>query len=294
MAASTAPVAVCLAVHRPDPTLLQRQLESIHHQRDVPWTLVRFDDLQGIGAYAAFEQALRLVPGDARSIALCDQDDVWHPEKLATLQHALDGGALLAYGDRRVVGRDGTVRSTSSWSTRENGWDDLEELLFTNTVAGAASLLRPEVLELALPFPMELSGSFHDHWLAVCALALGDLAYVHRPVVDYVQHDANVVGHAEVPRRSDRTGEGPWRERARRDHERHVRRPALFAQTLLSRAGPRMTPAKRAAAERVASGDAHLGRLVLGALREQRRPQRTLEARRRALRGAVGRRLGAF
>ncbi|MGZ8633485.1 MAG: glycosyltransferase family 2 protein, partial [Solirubrobacteraceae bacterium] len=76
-------------------------------------------------------------------------------------------------------------------------WDDLGAELQTNVVTGAACLVRREVLDVALPFPHELAGSFHDHWLAVCALALGDLAYVDRPLVDYVQHDGNVVGWSE-------------------------------------------------------------------------------------------------
>jgi hypothetical protein len=293
-ASRSAQIAVCLAVHRPDPVLLERQLASLDAQQEVTWTLVRHDDAEGVGSYAAFEQALALAPAGVAFVAPCDQDDVWHPDKLRVLRDALAGGALLAYGDQRIVRTDGSVVSPTYWGTRQNGCDALEELLLTNTVSGAASLVRHEVLDIALPFPPALLGSFHDHWLAVCALALGEIAYVDRPVMDYVQHDGNVVGHAERPRRADRTGDGAWRDRARRDHERHVQRPALFARTLLERAGPRMTPAKRQAAERVAAGDARLGALLAGAVREQLHPQRTLEARRRALRAALGRRLRAF
>jgi hypothetical protein len=294
-AAASPQVGVCLAVHRPDPVLLRRQLASLDALEDVSWTLVRYDDQDGLGAYTAFEAVLRQAPSELPFLAPCDQDDVWHPDKLRVLRDALpDGGPLLAFGDQRIVRADGTLVSPTYWTNRDNGWDDLEALLLTNTVSGAASLVRREVLDLALPFPPALPGSFHDHWLAVCALALGDITYVDRPVIDYVQHADNVVGHAERPRRGQRTGEGPWRERARRDHERHVQRPALFAHTLLERAGDRMDPAKRAAAERVAAGDARLLVLTAGAVREQWRPRRTLEARRRALRAAVGRRLRAF
>lgn len=290
MGESRPEVAVCLAVHRPDPVLLERQLASLAGQQDVGWVLTRFDDEAGLGSYAAFERVLGQVPPVVPLVAPCDQDDVWDPRKLAVLRDALAGGALLAYCDQRVVRADGTVLSPTYWATRENGCDDLEALLLTNTVSGAASLLRRELLDVALPFPPELLGSHHDHWLAVCALALGEIAYVDRPLVDYVQHEGNVVGHAERPRRADRTGAGPWRERARRDHERYVERPALVARTLLERAGPRMSPVKRRAAARVAAGDARLAGLVAGAVREQLHPQRTLEARRRALRGALARR----
>src|SRR6185436_7327817 len=109
---------------------------------------------------------------------------------------------------------------------------------------------RRDVLDVALPFPPEVDGSHHDHWLALCALALGDLAYIDRPLVDYVQHGANVVGHApRRPRaRAPRSSREILRVRAARDRERHVVRPQVMAGALLERAGDRMAPAKRRAA----------------------------------------------
>jgi hypothetical protein len=284
-------VAVCLAVHRPDPELLRRQLASLEAQTYGDRTLVRFDDEAGMGAYRAFERCLGRAPAEAAFVAPCDQDDVWHPDKLAVLVDALErSGALLAYSDLRVVTPDGAVRSETYWTDRDNGWRDMADLLATNVVTGAASVVRREVLDVALPFPPEVAGSFHDHWLALCALALGELTYVDRPLVDYVQHGANLVGHA--PRRASvaRASREPWGVRAARDRERHVVRPQVAARTLLERAGDRMAPAKRRAVARAARGDGtwgDVGRLVWLALGEQARPRRTLDARRRAARGAV-------
>jgi hypothetical protein len=284
-------VAVCLAVHRPDPQLLRRQLASLQAQTYADRTLVRFDDDAGIGAYRAFERCLAQVSTDAAFVAPCDQDDVWHPDKLAVLVDALErSGALLAYSDVRVVTAEGTVLSETYWTDRDNGWRDMGDLLATNVVTGAASVLRREVLDVALPFPAEVDGSFHDHWLALCALAVGEIAYVDRPLVDYVQHGANVVGHAPRHAPAGVRSSEPWRVRAARDRERHVVRPQVMARALLERAADRMTPVKRRAVERAARGDstwADVARLVWLALGEQARPRRTLDARRRAARGAV-------
>lgn len=283
-------VAVCLAVHEPDPELLRRQLESLRAQTCRDWVLVREDDPAGDGPYRVFERCLARVPRGADLVALSDQDDVWHPDKLAALIAALAPGVTLAFSDLRIVAPDGRVRSPTYWTNRDNGWSDLGDLLATNTVTGAASLLRREVLDVALPFPPRVEGSFHDHWLALCALALGDLAYVDRPLVDYVQHERNVVGHAERRRPGERSSAEPWRVRAARDRERHVLLPALMARTLLERCGDRMTPPKRRTAEAVARGDADLraiAAIAVRAAREQARPRRTLEAQRRALRGAL-------
>jgi hypothetical protein len=275
-------IAVCLATHVPDPRLLARQLASLGALQDADWELVRVDDPEGSGAWRAFERCYAQVPVAAELVAPCDQDDVWHPAKLARLRAALAPGATLAFSDVRIVDAAGAVLSDTYWQGRRPAWDDLGDMLATNVVTGAACLVRREVLDVAMPFPAELDDSFHDHWLACCALALGELRYVAEPLVDYVQHGANAIGWSQAPRTAG--PRAPWRARAARDRERHLDRPALWAQTLLDRV-PGVTGAKRAALERAARP--RLPDLVAGALREQRDPSRTLQARRRALRGAL-------
>src|SRR5919197_126869 len=225
-------IAVCLATCDPRPDLLVAQLESLRSQRGVAWTCVvddesaspagrralrealagdeRFDvrehgDL--VGPYRNFERCLARAGRDVEAVAPCDQDDVWHPGKLEVLLAALRRrGATLAYADLRIVDAGGAVLSPTYWTNRDNSWTDLGDLLATNVVTGAASLVRRDVLDVALPFPEALEGAFQDHWLACVALALGDLAYVDRPLVDYVQHGANVVGHSERRRRARGAG----------------------------------------------------------------------------------------
>jgi hypothetical protein len=280
----TAVIAVCLAVHRPDPARLQRQMASLEAQEDAAWTLVRHDDDAGAGAWRAFEACYASVPPQAAFVAPCDQDDVWHPRKLATLRRAMVPDVALAFSDVRVVDGDGRELSPTYWTNRVATWDDIGAELQTNVVTGAACLVRRDVLDVALPFPDELAGSFHDHWLAVCALAVGRLAYVDEPLLDYVQHGENVVGWSERRRRGEPSSGEPYAARAARDRERHLERPRLWARTLLERCSA-LEPAKRRALERAAR--AGLPWLAAGALREQLDPRRTLEARRRALRGAL-------
>ena len=45
-------------------------------------------------------------------------------------------------------------------------------------------------------FPAGPGWDFHDHWLALVAMALGEVAYVDRPLYDYVQHPGAVLGRA--------------------------------------------------------------------------------------------------
>ena len=222
--AADASVAVCMTTCDPPMALFRRQIESIRAQTHADWVCVISDDCseperhaaiqealgedprfvisrtpRRIGFYRNFERALSLAPADATHVALADQDDAWHPDKLATLLAEL-GDAKLVYSDARVVDGDGRVLADTYWSRRTNNHRDLLSLLVANSVTGAASLFPRSLLDDALPFPPAQFAHFHDHWLAVVALSLGDIAFVGRPLYDYVQHGGATLGHAAANR----------------------------------------------------------------------------------------------
>ena len=94
-----------------------------------------------------------------------------------------------------MVAEDGRVLHPSYWSLgRSNNHSNIGSLIVANTITGAASMFKPEVLRLALPFPHTPVNCFHDHWIACIALAIGKIAYVDRPLYDYVQHEEAVIG----------------------------------------------------------------------------------------------------
>jgi glycosyltransferase involved in cell wall biosynthesis len=213
-------VAICMATFNPPPDLLVRQLESIRAQTHRNWVAVVSDDRsdpeafarledaiggdprfvlsrseQRLGFYRNFERALALAPAGAQYVAMADQDDAWHPDKLEVLLAEI-GGAQLVYSDARVVSRDGDVLAGSYWGTRRNNHSDLTSLLVANAVTGAASLIRSDLLDVALPFPPAQFAHYHDHWVGLTALCLGDVAFVERPLYDYVQHGSASLGHA--------------------------------------------------------------------------------------------------
>jgi hypothetical protein len=162
----------------------------------------------------------------------------------------------------RIVSESGATLSETFWSGRRNNYTNLGSLLLANTVTGAASLFRRELLDLALPLPPQTPDAFHDHWLASAALATGAIAYVDLPLHDYVQHGSATLGHAAAmrgydprrlldPRRPRRSLEAVA-EHARRSYFLNAIRIAVAAGTLELRAGARMAPAKRRTVERLA------------------------------------------
>jgi glycosyltransferase involved in cell wall biosynthesis len=290
-------VAIAMATHNPPPELLARQLDSIRAQTHDNWVCVISDDCSGpealaaieraiagdarfvlsrspqrLGFYRNFERALELVPADARYVALADQDDAWRPEKLEVLLGAL-GEAQLVYSDARVVARDGRVLSDTWWDRRRNNHEDLLSLLVANAVTGAASLFRRELLDYALPFPPAQFAHFHDHWIGLVAVTLGEITYVPRPLYDYFQHGQAALGHAaanRMPSLRDRL----THRRALHDRVRMWRlhyfvdicRLQQFATVLLLRCGRRAPAAKRRTLERFLGAERSLPQLAtLGA-----------------------------
>jgi hypothetical protein len=297
-------IAVCMATYEPDLALFTAQLRSLRSQSDRAWVCLISDDCSSaerfaeikalvaddprfsisrsprrIGFYRNFERALEMVPAAAGLVALCDQDDRWHPDKLATLRAAL-GDAVLVYSDQRLVDADGRVLRDTLWEGRANNFSSLTSVLVANTITGASTLLRRDLLKLALPFPDTPGFQFHDAWLAVLALACGEVAYVDRPLYDYVQHAGAVFG--DVTHGSSPAGAGGLRAsvgellaagsatrwRAAYFHGYLGRRAQ--AQAALSRCGPALSAGKRRALERFVALDGSPAGLVWLTLRPLR------------------------
>ncbi len=294
-------VAICMATFNPPAGLLRAQLDSIRDQSHANWLCVISDDGSGpeawtrlqnevrgdprflvsraprrLGFYRNFERALRLVPSGAQFVALADQDDRWHRDKLERLLGAI-GGAQLVYSDARIVSSGGRVISETYWSSRQNNHRDLTSLLVANSVTGAASLFPAELLRDALPFPPDQFSEYHDHWLALTALALGEIAYVDRPLYDYVQHGSASLGHAAAtqmtPLRDRLVRRRPLRERVqlwRLHYFVDGCRLQLLARVLALRCGERMPAARRRALTRFLATERSSLALAILALRGAR------------------------
>jgi glycosyltransferase involved in cell wall biosynthesis len=272
-------IAICMATYEPDPELFRAQVASLRAQTHREWVCVISDDCSSaerfaeieaavagdarftisrserrLGFYRNFERAITLAP-EAELLALCDQDDRWHPDKLAALRAAL-GAATLAYSDQRLVDAGGRVVRETLWQRRRNNHSDLASLLVANSITGAATLFRRDVVELALPFPDTPGFQFHDHWLGLVALAAGDVAYVERPLYDYVQHAGAVFGDVVFGReRRGRLGPRAYLRRARGAYFLGYLARAMQAQVLLLRCGPRLTAQKRRALRRFVAAE---------------------------------------
>lgn len=214
--------------------------------------------------------ASAMVACGAELIALSDQDDRWHPDRLERLVARMDAqpATLLLHGNARMVDAGGQwlgstlfdALAVSDFEFRAiSGGRAFEILLGRNLVTGAATIFRRSLLDAALPIPAHW---IHDEWLGAIAAALGALDVETTPLLDYRQHGGNQIG-AQRERLSDAIGQalmarGDWHtHRLARAQELEAR----LAQ--LSVAGPAM----EAVREKVAH---HRARAALPSARARR------------------------
>ena len=147
-----------------------------------------------------FEQAVTACTGDL--IALCDQDDIWHVDRLARIAAEFERrpDLLLLHSNARLVDDQGLGLPGSLFSALEvrpfelewiHGQRAFDVFLRRNLVTGATTVFRRSLLQYALPFPKEW---LHDEWLAIMAAAIGCVDVLEQPLIDYRQHASNQIG----------------------------------------------------------------------------------------------------
>jgi glycosyltransferase involved in cell wall biosynthesis len=153
-----------------------------------------------LGVTANFEQAMLACTGDV--IALCDQDDIWHPERLEQLTASLPAppsvslrasNAVLVDDAGLPIGHtlfDALEISAAMVAAIDQG-RAFDELLRRNLVTGATSVASAALVAVAAPFPFPW---VHDEWLAIIAAALGGMSTTSATYTDYRQHSANEIG----------------------------------------------------------------------------------------------------
>jgi glycosyltransferase involved in cell wall biosynthesis len=153
-----------------------------------------------LGYVENFSKALQQATGDV--LFLCDQDDVWRPDKLALMVARFDSDPklLLLHSDARLVDAQGdslqcslfdALRLTSDEKQAIHDGRAFDIVLRRSFVTGATAALRRELVEMALPVARDW---IHDEWLTAVAAAFGLVDFIDEPLIDYRQHDANQIG----------------------------------------------------------------------------------------------------
>ncbi|MFU8881548.1 MAG: glycosyltransferase [Rhodobacterales bacterium] len=202
------------------------QLASLLGQTHQDWSLWVSDDGSSDGTRAAIRafgavhpgRLARLIKGPGRGaadnfmhmlchpdlppgiVALCDQDDVWLPEKLSYAVAALGASAArpAVWSARYLISDAGLSQSRASalWPHPPG----LGNAMVQNILSGHTLTINAPALA-ALRRAGHRQVPHHDWWVYLVMAAIGAVIHVdHRLVLHYRQHGRNVMGARHLTR----------------------------------------------------------------------------------------------
>ncbi|HKS40540.1 MAG TPA: glycosyltransferase family 2 protein [Blastocatellia bacterium] len=207
---------------------LQEQLESINAQTRMPDELILCDDGStdgtleiaekfaagcafpmriyvnetNLGSSKNFERAIERCAGDI--IALSDQDDIWHPEKLERIDAIFLSNPRtgLVFTNGEVINENLEPVGYSLWqcfgltSARQRQMKrgkPYEVLLLNNTVTGATMAFKSHFKKMVLPIPAS-GGLIHDGWIALLIASTAEVEFINEPLIKYRLHPTQQCG----------------------------------------------------------------------------------------------------
>jgi hypothetical protein len=142
---------------------------------------------------------------------LCDQDDVWLPQKLERIHGTFQASPRigLAFSDAYLIDARGRWTQDRLWDIagftprqrRRLARDPFGQLMSRSIVSGCTLSFRSDQRRLLIPFPPEQAARgmrlIHDRWISMMLAAATDVAVIDEPLIGYRIHPRQQVG---IPR----------------------------------------------------------------------------------------------
>jgi rhamnosyltransferase len=248
-------ISVVMATYNGSRFLLP-QLESIQRQTLLPSELIISDDASTDDTYDLALQFAKTAPFPTRVmrnpqrlgyienffcaladvrfeyIAYCDQDDIWHPEKLSACCDALvkSNAVMCAHTATLIDGNSVPIGSFTQGIGKDQVFPPLT-LSPWGLFAGFTQVFDARLLNL---IPATLRGIeyldpsqllSHDRWVYFLACCFGNVVTLSRPLTSYRQHSSNVFGSRDprsfIDRIVAKVTESPQNLILHRDMARH-------------------------------------------------------------------------
>lgn len=150
-----------------------------------------------------FENAISHCSGDI--ILLCDQDDIWHSDKLAKISTYFEENPyqLAVFSDAILVDDEGDSLGKNFWSAVRFFQPQIEQwkngqsvdlLLFGNRPAGCMMAFRRELIDKIVPFPTHIPDLIHDGWITLVAAMMDSIGVLEEQLISYRQHNSQQIG----------------------------------------------------------------------------------------------------
>lgn len=141
------------------------------------------------GVVSNFVNAIRYCKGD--KIFLCDQDDVWLPDKVKRVMEAFDEGYDLILHNAYIT--DGELNITDySFFEKRGSKKGVFRNIFKNSYMGCCMAFDRKLLKKIMPMPRSIP--MHDQWIGILAEIYGKVKFLDLPLIYYRVHGGNVTG----------------------------------------------------------------------------------------------------
>lgn len=196
---------------------LREQLDSLYTQTRVPDEVVVCDDRSNdatraileeynkryglryyinevnLGVNKNFERAIRLCTGDY--IAICDQDDVWMPQKIeVSLKKIIEieEGKPACVSSQNLGVDKNLVVINKKHKIYQDSQGYKATLLQDGVSQGCSLMINKELIGNLKSFPQK--GFLYDAYIGLAAACIGNKYNLAEPLMYYRHHESNVVG----------------------------------------------------------------------------------------------------
>lgn len=210
-------VTIAMAIYKPNEEWFIKQLQSVddqdyrplklliwndspfdfqakkivtNHVKNIPFEIL--DNDQNNGVTKAFEELTRHAEG--KYIAYSDQDDIWAANKISVMVDFMEAhphctcchsDAALIDEENKVIRKSIYPESLEILNTRQY---QEKVFLVKNWNVGCAMMMTIKAAKASVPFPTMV---YHDQWLEMYAMALGDFCYIPECLIEHRVHGAN-------------------------------------------------------------------------------------------------------
>lgn len=150
---------------------------------------IKYVEGPGKGVVANFVNAIRHTRGD--KIFLCDQDDVWLPDKVKLVMGEFDKGADLVLHNAYVTDKNLNITDYSFFELRASHKGVVRNII-KNSYMGCCMAFDRRMLKKIMPVPKSVP--MHDQWIGIICEIYGKVVFLDQPLIYHRMHGSNVTG----------------------------------------------------------------------------------------------------
>ncbi len=212
-------IAILMATYNGE-KYIREQLDSLIAQTCCDWTLFVNDDgssdrtLQILYEYSRLDSRIIILDlpkrgdacqnfltllseVDAQYYMFCDQDDIWHKDKIEVSFNAMRSDKpMIVHTDLRMVDAKGRCIEESFWKYSRifpQAITEFRHYASSCVATGCTMIFNQSAKDCVIFNPRH--ARMHDAWVTLCVAKKGGFVLaLNHPTIDYRQHDSNSIG----------------------------------------------------------------------------------------------------